>query len=484
LTGGTTWTSHVIGDGTGGGSGGGALLRSIAVNPADENHIVVVTEKGGLSSSFNNGATWTGLGKHHSSWDPIIWLNSIYDGDGLYDLQPGASLQFDPSLTNTLLLGTGLGVVKGTAPPSSASGLSYTQEWIGNSVGLEQLCAKRLLKPAGNSAVILSVMDQGIFNCDGVHYPTYKGVMPYFSAGWDADWCPSDPLTLIVIMNEQRGGPEDQSGISRNGGATWTPWYGLSNNAPYHMPYGVGRTGGQIACGATRDNFMIIAIKNKPHYTTNGGASWTPCVFPADFPQVVDSDQGWSTNYYDQRHTICGDRVTANKFYARNGWSNKFYVSTDGAATFTALPDASALLPETGPHARLQAVPGNAGHLFYTYGSSGNTNQKGPLARSINGGTSWTGLGTVGSGPWEIICIGFGKNAVGQTYPAIFIIGWVSGVYGIYRSDDNCATWVKFGDFPLGCFDTPVDICGDPDVYGTCYVSSSASGIFKYVPGS
>src|SRR4029079_15740881 len=167
-----------------------------------------------------------------------------------------------------------------------------------------------------------------------------------------------------------------------------TPWYGASNNATYHMPYGVGRIGGQIACGATRDNFMIIAIKAKPHYTTNGVASWAPCSFPADFPQVVDSDQGWSTNSYDERHTICGDRVTANKFYARNGWSNKFYVSTNGGATFTALPDPSVSV-STGAHSRLQAVPGNAGHLTYTMGSSGTTYGYGPTLRSTDGGNTW-----------------------------------------------------------------------------------------------
>jgi len=43
------------------------------------------------------------------------------------------------------------------------------------------------------------------------------------------------------------------------------------------------------------------------------------------------------------------------------------------------------------------------------------------------------------------------------------------------------ATWQKIGDYPMGCFDTPADICGDLDVYGHCYVSSLASGIFKYM---
>jgi len=478
---GTTWSNMVTGTAA---LGHGSLLAGIDFDPANPAHIVAVSEKGGISESLNHGASWTDYGTHTVNFAPISWLTSLYGGpsgsypNGSFDLYPGASITFDPSASNVIHIGHGLGTCKGTPP-----GAFGNMPWQDNSVGLEQLCAKRLLKPAGNSDVLLAVMDQGIFNCDAVHYPTYKGIMPYFCAAWDADSCPGDPLTIISIVNESAafGGPEDQSGISRDGGDTWTPWYGASNNATYHMPYGVGRIGGQIACGATRDNFMIIAIKAKPHYTTNGGASWAPCSFPADFPQVVDSDQGWSTNSYDQRHTICGDRVTANKFYARNGWSNKFYVSTNGGATFTALPDPSVSV-STGAHSRLQAVPGNAGHLTYTMGSSGTTNGYGPTLRSTDGGNTWIDL--IGVGIKEVLCFGFGKNAPGQTYPAVYFIGWKSGVYGIYRSDDQFATWTMIGDYPMGCFDTPVDITGDPDVYGNCYISSGASGIFKYVPGS
>jgi hypothetical protein len=80
--------------------------------------------------------------------------------------------------------------------------------------------------------------------------------------------------------------------------------------------------------------------------------------------------------------------------------------------------------------------------------------------------------------------MGFGKAKPGGSgYPAIFIIGYVGGVFGVYRSDDNTATWNTVGaDFecPLGNFDLMVDITGSMDVYGDCYVALFDSGFEMY----
>ena len=42
--------------------------------------------------------------------------------------------------------------------------------------------------------------------------------------------------------------------------------------------------------------------------------------------------------------------------------------------------------------------------------------------------------------------IGMGKGAAGKEYPALYLIGTVSGISGIFRSDDTGGTWVRIND--------------------------------------
>jgi hypothetical protein len=441
-----------------------AILSGVTVDPADDSHIVVCDNEGNVSSSFDQGETWTGFAGHHYSCPEIGWLNDLYGGGGEWAMY-GGSIQFAPDKNNTLVMGFGLGIAY-CHPPADASKV----EWRDTSLGLEQLCAKRLIKPKGNPNVIMAVMDQGVFTCDGVNYPETKGILPYFAAAWDCDWCPDDPQTVIVLINQGNGGPPDHSGVSRDGGQTWN----VFSSNPYHRE---NHAGGMLACGTDPDNFIIVTgdfgtDTTQLHYTTDGGTSWTPAVMPEGIPP--SGSTGWNPNYYYNRHTICGDRVLDGVFYGRN--DNVGYVrSVDFGETWELM---HSLVGGTFANARLLAVPGHAGHLLYASGWTGYTNFGGAMKRSTDGGATWTDTNT-----GEVYCIGFGKAADSATYPAIFIVGWVNNVYGIYRSDDELATWVQIGVYPMGCFDTPVDICGDLDVHGHCYLAVGASGIFKYTGG-
>src|SRR5208282_2374058 len=127
------------------------------------------------------------------------------------------------------------------------------------------------------------------------------------------------------------------------------------------------------------------------------------------------------------------------------------------------------IAPWSGFNAKLQSVPGHAGHLFFTSGPQGGPGDHHPAAnpfmRSIDGGATWTAIPNV----LEVRAFGFGKAA-------IFIVGWVNGQYGIWRSDDNAQSWVQIGDFPLGSLDNVVAIEGNKDVYGTVYIGFTGSG--------
>jgi hypothetical protein len=136
------------------------------------------------------------------------------------------------------------------------------------------------------------------------------------------------------------------------------------------------------------------------------------------------------------------------------------FVSTDGGATFN--PGAaisSGLTPI--------AVAGHEGHLWLPRGSSG-------LSRSTDSGASFTTLSSV----QQATLVAVGKAAPGQSYPAVFIYGQVTNVTGIFRSDDQGASWVRINDdqHQFGLASIHV-FCADPRIFGRVYVGTEGRGI-------
>ena len=136
------------------------------------------------------------------------------------------------------------------------------------------------------------------------------------------------------------------------------------------------------------------------------------------------------------------------------------------------------------PGTTIASVPGNAGHLFYTSGpqtpSTATSPPNNPLYRSTNGGATWTAVANV----LAVSCFGFGAAAPGQSYPAIYIVGYVNKVFGIWQSVDNAVTWTNIGTYPLGELDGISTISGDPNNYGEVYVGFTNGGGYAYLPAA
>jgi len=78
-----------------------------------------------------------------------------------------------------------------------------------------------------------------------------------------------------------------------------------------------------------------------------------------------------------------------------------------------------------------------------------------------------------------VLDFGFGMAKTKVGYPSIYIAGWVGGVYGIWRSDDEGDSWSNIGTYPNNNIDTVAVVNGDMNAYGAAYVGFLGSG-FAY----
>jgi len=222
---------------------------------------------------------------------------------------------------------------------------------------------------------------------------------------------------------------------SADGGMTWTAFSGspLSD-----------AQAGTVAVSADGSTFAWTPSDDGTYYSRDRGATWH---VSSGLPSGAE---------------VVADRSNPNTFYALSG--GRLYASTDGAASFVvrspSLPDGS-----------LKAVGGVEGDLWLAGGDSG-------LLRSVNGGTSFTKVGSVQAAQG----VGFGKAAPGATYQAVYLIGTVGGVFGVFRSTDEGATWTRINDDRHQFGDIGTVITGDANVYGRVYIGGNGRGVLYGVP--
>jgi hypothetical protein len=263
----------------------------------------------------------------------------------------------------------------------------------------------------------------------------------------------------------------DVSGISRDGGQTWTSFATLPDEVPAKIAGGI--------AAASPTNFVWVPSNNgNPWYTINGGASWTK-IGISGVPSIGET--GWGFAYFLDRQIVAADRVKPDTFYLYNyGPSGVpsaagLYKSIDKGVTWTHVFSGE-IAPFSGSNASLKSVPGQAWHLFFSSGpQSGSKPANTPFMRSIDGGTTWTAVGNFK----EVHSFGFGATYPGQSYPAIFAAGYNNSSWGIWQSIDNALTWTMIGNFPLGSFDQIKSVEGDKNRFGAVYIAFGGSG-FAY----
>jgi hypothetical protein len=180
-----------------------------------------------------------------------------------------------------------------------------------------------------------------------------------------------------------------------------------------------------------------------PSYTTANGAHWVS----TDLPAI--------NSIYNRAYHLAADRKNPNKVYAYDsgghwwGTPGKVYVSTDGGHTFVLSQGSitAGLAPSYFANTSLVVNPNVEGDVWLADGNA--------VYHSVDSGTTWTKLAQfasiMGTNPWPDVqgatAMALGKAAPGVAYSAaVYVVGVVNGVWGVYRSDDAGVTWVRFND--------------------------------------
>jgi len=401
-------------------------FSGLAVDPRKPSTVMVTTldrwwPEDEIYRTADGGTTWKALADksvRNASAAPYV-------GTGVGHWM--TALAIDPFDSGHVLYGTGNGIWRSKDVSANDSG--GTSHWTVGARGLEETALMDAVAPPGGATVITAMGDQGGFRHGSLaRVPAGRLKNPLMTNSTDIDFAQSKPSMMVRVG---RGGTQDGA-YSTDGGSSW--------NGFKAEPV-AGAQDGQVALAADGSAIVWTQAGQAPYRSTDKGASWSKV-------------SGLGTGA-----VVVADRSSAKTFYSLAGGT--LYASTDGGATFTAR--ATHL-----PAGRLAAVPGIAGDLWISGGGKG-------LLHSTDGGRTFTTLRSVQSAS----ALGFGKAAPGANYQALYLIGTVKDVTGVFRSTDKGATWLRVNDdaHQWGAIGGIGVITGDPDTYGRVYVGTNGRGL-------
>jgi hypothetical protein len=399
--------------------------------------------------SDNAGLTWREIEAQTPGETASGWVDDV---------------EIDPSDRDHILHVHGGGVIE-TKNASAA-----TPTWKGSVDGIEEIAVQSIVTPPAGASYLLvnSSGDVGAW----VHTDLTKAPTLNPGTGWSnangADIAWSDPNYIAGIANVNSTGV-GTGYWSGDGGKSWAKFAALP-------PGGTTNTAGSSSIAVPARNKAVWAPSDSvPYYTTDNGASWAATNLPAL------SAVGWNRGY-----RLVADRRNPNKVYAYDSggawWASpgKVYVSTDGGHSFSlSQGSVSANLAPNSWWVTSMAVNPNAeGDLWLVDGNA--------LYHSVNSGASWTRLSTFASvfgssssypDLQGASAVALGKAKAGTSYSAaVYVVGTVNGVWGVYRSDDGGATWARHND-DAHQFGGIGVMAADQNVYGRIYVSGTGRGM-------
>ncbi len=331
-------------------------------------------------------------------------------------------------------------------------------KWSVMSSGIEETVALDLLSPREGAQLISAIGDYGGF----VHRdldkpaPEHSSQPPLFGNTNSLAAAENKPGVMVRVGRASGHHPGLNIGYTLDGGKTWQP--------PASMPQR-NSVLGYVAVSSDGETWVWTPEHSAVFFTRDRGTTWT-------------QSKGVPANT-----RIVSDRVNPRKFYGMDLFNGSLFISNDGAGTFVkqalVLPKGLPKKPgdentrgdDRGGQDRLYAAPGREGDLWLPAFDG--------LYHSTDSGTTFAQK----PGVSEVHAFGFGKVAPNASSPALYLVGIVRGVRGIFRSDDEARSWVRIND-DQHQWGLILHITGDPKQYGRVYVGTHGRGIVYGDPAS
>lgn len=404
--------------------------------------------------SLDGGKTWAkvfaGGGTYDYSLAPYVQKTGIH---WLFDIE------IDPSNSDHAMFTTGYGGHETFNLTDIDKG--KPTKWSVMTTGVEETVALELLSPSKGAPVITAIGDYGGF----VHWNLDKPATgsfdnPRFNNTNGVACAANNPEIIVRVGRSSNDNIHENIAYSTDFGKNWQP----------------------TSIPTSQSSLGYIAV-------SADGATWiwAPTPVPGDYgsgnrsqkliPVYVTSDKGASwiecKGIPDDTRVIA-DPVNPTKFYAISLFEGKLFVSNDKGLNFTEeVLNLSDGLPKhrgnrgdsRGGQDRIYATPGKEGDLWIASFDG--------LYHSTVSGKQFIKL----EGVQEIHAFGFGKAAPNADYAALYLVGVVNGLRGIFRSDDTAKTWVRIND-DQHQWGLILQITGDPKIYGRAYVGTHGRGTF------
>jgi hypothetical protein len=334
-------------------------------------------------------------------------------------------------------------------------------DWVVMAKGIEETVALDLLSPPRGAYLISAIGDYGGFVHRDPDKPAPEGNFsnPRFGNTNGLACADQNPLIIVRVGRATNNNPGKNLGYSADGGLTWYP--------ADTMPHPQAELG-HIAVSADGKTWIWTPDPIRGRYGSHQEARLLPAFLTSD------SGATWiECNGLPYNTRVIADRVNPEKFYAMDLFDGKLFVSTDRGITFSEQP---LKLPGGLPHPgqsrgdsrggqdRIYATPGAEGDLWIAAFDG--------LYHTADAGMTITKYDEVS----EIHAFGFGKGAPGVHDPAIYLVGTVNGIRGIFCSEDLAHTWSRIND-DQHQWGMILHITGDPKKYGRVYIGTHGRGI-------
>ncbi|HEX2957401.1 MAG TPA: hypothetical protein VHO70_11245, partial [Chitinispirillaceae bacterium] len=464
----TIWDAHF------GGYGG------ISMDMADSNQIIVSSINTWKPQRWNNstraawgdkifattdgGATWISvfgdISDEQISKIPDDAQVAVLDKNG-YNWIEGesihwaGSIEFDPFNPKRVFVTSGNGIFM---TDDFSPGKRFSWKFTVNN--LEETVPEDLISIPGGPIVTV-IGDYDGFSHENITQPV-KGSrhQPRIGSTTGIDYAAKNSAVLVRVGGNDKA-EDDKDYVfplyySTDTGASWTKFKTHPEPKQYYK--------GKIAVSA--DGKVVIWNPNEKNVllrTDDWGANWTTC-------SGISAQKCFPT----------ADPVNVDVFYAFN---SGVFKSTDKGKTFTRVG-----ATQISWTSDMQVTPGREGHIWVT-GYAWDGINGGFLARSTDGGKTFINIDPESDVIYtqriqHCEAVGFGKEAPGASYPAIYIYGTIDNAKGIWQSVDEARTWIRIDDpkHQYGALSNGNFVRGDANIFGVVYRSTAGRGIATRYP--